>query len=161
MQELPLQPASTQQPEFELLTPMLVMPFSVWRQQGRICKSTAEWREEAFRRSWLVEATAQHICVFVSHRWWHSPPGRPDGAYDWGGPDYVDGEKANLKWRLVCQGRLRPLTARPPRLSTPPVHLRRRRGPRRQGRAGSRQGGDLDRLAGRACVLSPRLAAPS
>ena len=35
---------------------------------------------------------------------WHTPPGRPDGVYDWGGPDHVEGEKANLKWRLICQG---------------------------------------------------------
>lgn len=40
--------------------------------------------------------------VFISHRWWHNPPGRPEGVYDWGGPDYVEGDKTNLKWELVC-----------------------------------------------------------
>ena len=24
--------------------------------------------------------------------------------YDWGGPDFTEGEQANLKWRLICQG---------------------------------------------------------
>ena len=55
------------------------------------------------------------IAIFISHRWWDHPPGRPEGVYDWGGVDYVEGgvypdgkpvppEKANLKWRLICEG---------------------------------------------------------
>ena len=89
--------------DFELLTPMLVMPFKQFKRQGRIAKSTVDWRKEAFAHNWLVQYTADVVCVFVSHRWWHDPPGRPQGEYDWGGPDYVEGDKANLKSRLICQ----------------------------------------------------------
>ena len=33
-------------------------------------------------------------------------PTSPDGScrYDKGAPDYMTGEKKNLKWRIVCQG---------------------------------------------------------
>ena len=33
--------------QFELTTPMLVMPFGVFKAQGRIMKSTKAWRDEA------------------------------------------------------------------------------------------------------------------
>ena len=42
--------------------------------------------------------------IFISHRWWHHPPNRPANAYDWGGPDYVDGPNANKKHKLICLG---------------------------------------------------------
>ena len=83
---------------------MLVMPFKVFQQRGKIEKSTREWRARAFGKGWLVEYADGQIVIFISHRWWHHPPNRPPGEYDWGGPDYVDGEKANLKWRLICKG---------------------------------------------------------
>ena len=38
--------ASTAAPEFEYLTPMLVMPFAQFKRQGRIMKSVAKWRDE-------------------------------------------------------------------------------------------------------------------
>ena len=36
-------------------------------------------------------------------RWWN-PPGRPKGEYDWGAPDIQEGEKKDLKHRLIVQG---------------------------------------------------------
>ena len=42
-------------PHFEMSTPMLVMPFVRFKQQGRIFKSVAAWRTEAFRNGWLLE----------------------------------------------------------------------------------------------------------
>ena len=41
-------------PHFELSTPMLTMPFPILKDQGRICKSTKEWRTEALEKGWLV-----------------------------------------------------------------------------------------------------------
>ena len=42
-------------PDFELSTPMLVMPFSVFKQQGRIFKSIKAWREEALATGKLIK----------------------------------------------------------------------------------------------------------
>ena len=33
---------------------MLTMPFPIFKDQGRICKSTKEWRTEALKKGWLV-----------------------------------------------------------------------------------------------------------
>lgn len=56
-------------PEFEYLTPMLVMPFAQFKRQGRIMKSVAKWRDEALREGWLVEydKDSRKIVIFVSH----------------------------------------------------------------------------------------------
>ena len=61
--------ASTAAPEFEYLTPMLVMPFAQFKRQGRIMKSVAKWRDEALREGWLVEydKDSRKIVIFVSH----------------------------------------------------------------------------------------------
>ena len=42
------------EPAFELSTPMLTMPFPILKDQGRIFKSTKEWRTEALQKGWLV-----------------------------------------------------------------------------------------------------------
>ena len=42
------------EPAFELSTPMLTMPFPILKDQGRIFKSTKEWRTEALEKGWLV-----------------------------------------------------------------------------------------------------------
>ena len=83
---------------------MIVMPFKVFKEQGKIEKSTLEWRTKAFDNGWLVQYTGDLVVIFISHRWWYHPPNRPAGTYDWGGPDHVEGHKANLKWRLICEG---------------------------------------------------------
>ena len=41
--------------DFELSTPMLVMPFLRFKEQGRIYKSTKTWRDEALSKGWLVK----------------------------------------------------------------------------------------------------------
>ena len=61
--------------DFEMSTPMLVMPLSIFKQQGRICKSTKAWRDEALRKGWLVahvtaagdKPPAPGKVVFISH----------------------------------------------------------------------------------------------
>ena len=90
--------------DFELSTPMFVMPFARFKEQGRIWKSTSTWRADAFRNGWLLphEPGAGLVTVYVSHRWWHSPPGRPAGVIDWGGPDHAEGANTNLKWKMLC-----------------------------------------------------------
>ena len=80
------------------------MPLAVFKGQGKICKSERKWREQALAQGWLVEYSSDLVCIFISHRWWHHPPNRPANAYDWGGPDYVEGNKANLKWKIICRG---------------------------------------------------------
>ena len=54
---------------FEETTPMLVMPFEQFKAQGRICKSTKAWREEAFEKEWLVkyDESSGKVVIFVSH----------------------------------------------------------------------------------------------
>ena len=56
-------------PELEYSTPMLVMPFEQFKAQGRICKSTKAWREEAFEKEWLVKYDEGFVkvVIFVSH----------------------------------------------------------------------------------------------
>jgi len=79
------------EPVFEMSTPMLVMPYTTFKEQGRICKSTAEWRNEALAEGWLVEhakvvggsgkvqagvldgtvvVTEGKVVIFISHTWW-------------------------------------------------------------------------------------------
>ena len=61
--------ASTAAPEFEYLTPMLVMPFAQFKRQGRIMKSVAKWRDKALREGWLLkyDKDSRKIVIFVSH----------------------------------------------------------------------------------------------
>jgi len=54
---------------FPVFTPMLVMPFEHFQTQGRIVKSTAEWRLSAVEKGSLVEYSPDLFCIFVSHRW--------------------------------------------------------------------------------------------
>ena len=91
--------------DFELAAPMLVMPYMRFKEQGRIWKSTRTWRADALRNGWLLThepGVGGLVTVYVSHRWWHHPPGRPAGVVDWGGPDHAEGAKANLKWTMLC-----------------------------------------------------------
>ena len=54
---------------FEETTPMLVMPFKQFKAQGRICKSTKAWREEALQKQWLVvyDESSGKVVIFISH----------------------------------------------------------------------------------------------
>ena len=54
---------------FPMLIAMLVMPFSIFKAQGRIFKSTKKWREEALAKQWLVEydESSGKVVIFVSH----------------------------------------------------------------------------------------------
>ena len=54
---------------FPILTAMLVMPFKQFKKQGRITKSTADWRKSALKKGWLVTYTPDLVCFFISHRW--------------------------------------------------------------------------------------------
>jgi hypothetical protein len=101
---------------------MLVMPFEQFKAQGRICKSTKAWREEAFEKEWLVkyDEGSGKVVIFVSHTWWDrdftDETNDPDDPYDKGHPDYqadypdVETSRGtyqrpkNLKWRIVCAG---------------------------------------------------------
>ena len=52
----PTQPAAASRAtlQFEQFTPMLVMPFRVFRAQRRIMKSTKKWRDEALKNDNLI-----------------------------------------------------------------------------------------------------------
>ena len=67
--EVQLEVPELEAPEFEYLTPMLVMPFAQFKRQGRIMKSVAKWRDEALREGWLVkyDKDSRKIVIFVSH----------------------------------------------------------------------------------------------
>ena len=117
--------------QFELTTPMLVMPFGVFKAQGRIMKSTKAWRDEALAAGSLVqhEEGSSQIVIFISHTWWDrsftDATSDPNNPYDVGAPDlqadYPDEQREvedvygdqnmvtyqrpkNLKWRVICAG---------------------------------------------------------
>lgn len=113
--------------QFELLTPMLVMPFSVFKAQGRIMKSTKVWRDQALAAGSLVvhEEGSGKVVIFISHTWWDrafkDATNDPNNPYDKGAPDWQDdypeeqreneyGEMVtyqrpkDLKWRVICAG---------------------------------------------------------
>ena len=113
--------------QFELTTPMLVMPFGVFKAQGRIMKSTKAWRDEALAAGSLVEHEegSGKIVIFISHTWWDrsftDATNDPNNPNDVGAPDLqadypdeqredIDGCMAtyqrpkNLKWRVICAG---------------------------------------------------------
>jgi hypothetical protein len=115
--------------QFDLLTPMLVMPFSVFKAQGRIMKSVKVWRDQALAAGSLVvyEEGSGKVVIFVSHTWWDrafkDATNDPNNPYDKGAPDWQDDypeeqRKKNwystetvtyqrpkdLKWRVVCAG---------------------------------------------------------
>ena len=117
--------------QFELTTPMLVMPFGVFKAQGRIMKSTKAWRDEALAAGSLVEHEegSGQIVIFISHTWWDrsftDATNDPNNPYDVGAPDlqadYPDEQRRmdvgyhkyemityqrpkNLKWRVICAG---------------------------------------------------------
>ena len=90
---------------FELTTPMLVMPFGVFKAQGRIMKSTKAWRDEALAAGSLVEHEegSGQIVIFISHTWWDrsftDATNDPNNPYDKGAPDwqrdYPDEQRRN------------------------------------------------------------------
>ena len=85
-------------PQFVERTPMLVITFTAFKAHGSIPRS-----DEAKRLGLRIafDKHSGHIAVFISHRWWqaHSVQG-----FDAGCPDYTEGEKANLKWRVIVLG---------------------------------------------------------
>ena len=120
--------------QFELLTPMLVMPFSVFKAQGRIMKSTKVWRDQALAAGSLVvyEEGSSKVVIFISHTWWDrafkDETNDPNNPYDKGAPDWQDDypeeqrevkdmvglecvkkmftyqRPKDLKWRVICAG---------------------------------------------------------
>jgi len=108
----PTQPAAASRAtlQFEQFTPMLVMPFRVFRAQRRIMKSTKKWRDEALKNDNLVvyEDGSSKIVIFISHTWWDrdfkDETNDPNDLYDRGTPDHQTGAKKDLKWRIICDG---------------------------------------------------------
>ena len=113
--------------QFEQTTPMLVMPFSVFKAQGRIMKSVKVWRDQALAAGSLVvhEEGSGKVVIFISHTWWDrafkDATNDPKNPYDKGAPDWQDdypeeqredddGEMVtyqrpkDLKWRVICAG---------------------------------------------------------
>ena len=77
---------------------MMVMRYVDFVQQGGIPRS-----DVARRKGLLVKLDeTQHIPVFVSHTWWLRP--KAATGYDAGQPDYQDGDKAHLKFRVTVRG---------------------------------------------------------
>eukprot|EP00964_Phaeocystis_antarctica_P079726 scaffold49705_cov58-Phaeocystis_antarctica.AAC.2 len=93
-QEAPMNAALQFGQQFEQTTPMLVMPFSVFKAQGRIMKSTKVWRDQALAAGSLVvyEEGSGKVVIFVSHTWWDrgfkDATNDPNDKYDRGTPDF-------------------------------------------------------------------------
>ena len=85
-------------PNFPERTPMMVMRYVDFVQQGGIPRS-----DVAKRKGLLVTFDeTEHIAVFVSHTWWLRP--KDATSHDTGQPDYQEGDKANLKYRTTVRG---------------------------------------------------------
>ena len=130
-QDAPTNAAQLFGQQFDLLTPMLVMPFGVFKAQGRIMKSTKVWRDEALAAGSLVvhEEGSSKTAIFISHTWWDrafkDATNDPNNPYDQGAPDwqkdYPEEQRKmrvgsgkfemityqrpkDLKWRVICAG---------------------------------------------------------
>ena len=96
--------------QFQQTTPMLVMPFDVFKAQGRIMKSTKVWRDQALAAGSLVvhEEGSGKVVIFISHTWWDrafkDATNDPNNPYDKGAPDWQQGKNKDLKWRVICAG---------------------------------------------------------
>ena len=98
---------------FELTTPMLVMPFGVFKAQGRIMKSIKAWRDEALAAGSLVvhEQGSSKIVIFISLTWWdrkfRDATNDPNNPCDVGAPDlqadYPDEQRRMLVDEDVCR----------------------------------------------------------
>eukprot|EP00964_Phaeocystis_antarctica_P011910 scaffold6572_cov39-Phaeocystis_antarctica.AAC.1 len=94
VQEAPMNAALQFGQQFEQTTPMLVMPFSVFKAQGRIMKSTKVWRDQALAAGSLVvyEEGSGKVVIFISHTWWDrgfkDETNDPNDKYDQGAPDF-------------------------------------------------------------------------
>eukprot|EP00964_Phaeocystis_antarctica_P033653 scaffold19082_cov53-Phaeocystis_antarctica.AAC.1 len=94
VQEAPTNAALQFGQQFEQTTPMLVMPFSVFKAQGRIMKSTKVWRDGALAAGSLVvhEEGSGKVFIFISHTWWDrgfkDETNDPNDKYDQGAPDF-------------------------------------------------------------------------
>ena len=62
-QEAPTNAAQQFGQQFEQTTPMLVMPFGVFKAQGRIMKSTKVWRDQALAAGSLFAVSYTHLTL--------------------------------------------------------------------------------------------------
>ena len=98
-QDVPVNAALRFGQQFELTTPMLVMPFGVFKAQGRIMKSTKAWRDEALENGSLVvhKGDSRQIVIFISHTWWDrsfkDATNNSKDLHDKGAPDWQGGQK--------------------------------------------------------------------
>jgi hypothetical protein len=104
-------------------TPMRVMPWLDFKEQGCCLRSDVAKAKELLQ----TFDAEMHTAIFVSHKWWvtaaqedrtielavdlaeATPDGEPSSsptkfAFDTGRPDWTTGEKANLKFRVLCMG---------------------------------------------------------
>eukprot|EP00964_Phaeocystis_antarctica_P096460 scaffold62732_cov61-Phaeocystis_antarctica.AAC.2 len=101
--------------QFEQTTPMLVMPFGVFKAQGRIMKSTQVWRDGALAAGSLVvyEGGSGKVVIFVSHTWWDrgfkDATNDPNDKYDKGAPDfqanYPEEQRKDRRGKMVTYQR--------------------------------------------------------
>ena len=93
-------PPSTTLPTFPCLYPMKVIRWTSFKELGALPRS-----DDAETRGLLEDfegfdstKDGRLSCVFVSHSWWERET--PKTAK----PDYTSGDKANLKFRVICAG---------------------------------------------------------
>ena len=105
---------------------MLVMPFGVFKAQGRIMKSTKAWRDEALAAGSLVEHEegSSQIVIFISHTWWDrsftDATNDPNNPYDVGAPDlqadYPEEQREmNVKRNILDADKLEMVTYQRPK----------------------------------------------
>ena len=95
--------------------PMYVMPWTTFEAQGLIPRS-----DRAHQEGLVVEYDpAQHVAIFISHRWWGGNVGPNATTHDSGRPDL----NSNLKFEVICQGVRNLLKHRPRGLRLKPAHL--------------------------------------
>ena len=100
-------------PTFPEPAPMMLMPYPIFKKQGRIMKSLKPWREEVRAEGRMVQFDPKtHKVIFVSHTWWDrtfvDESNDPDDKYDRGAPDYMadygENREKGLKHKIICLG---------------------------------------------------------
>jgi hypothetical protein len=90
--------------QFEEKTPMLVLPWSAFKEQESLVRSDVALKEDML----IQYDGTSHTAIFISHNWWQTAGAATRMAMgtttDTGQPDYTSGEDANLKYHVIKLG---------------------------------------------------------
>eukprot|EP00966_Prymnesium_polylepis_P099790 2310469-Prymnesium_polylepis.1 len=87
-------------PSFPCDYAMRVMRWAEFEKLGELVRSDVASKRRLTEELPAEGSSAAELSViFISHSWWHRPPAGAAPA-----PDFVNGERKNLKYQVVCAG---------------------------------------------------------